>query len=56
MTDLINLILFATVSVGALTLGVGLAFAILKLAFASMAPRREKPAAKSATVTAKVSA
>lgn len=56
MTDLLNLILFAIISVGALTLGVGLAFAVLKLAFACMAPRSENPAAGPATATAKISA
>ncbi len=56
MTDLLNLILFAIVSLGALTLGVGLAFALLKLAFSCMAPRQENAAAKHSTQPAKASA
>ncbi len=56
MNDLLNLVLFAIVSLGALTLGVGLAFALLRIAFACMAPRQKEVAAKQATQAAKASA
>ena len=56
VADFVNLTILICVSLGALALGVLLAYQLLKLGFASMAPRCEMPVAKRSVETAKASA